>query len=90
MKIDIFSVISTSKQRALGRLYSNMVLTVNSLVSYLELCLNLTGGNVQLPAVALGNRLSEHCSLLRPLACKKKGKDFKEKGMFNRAVVSFL
>ena len=43
-----------------------------------KLCLNLMEGNAQLPEVVKQQTKHHHC-IVRALACKKKGKDFKGK-----------
>jgi hypothetical protein len=45
------------------------------------LCLNLIEGNVQLPEV-VKKQARQHRSIVRTLACKKKGKYFKRKRNF--------
>ena len=83
----LFSVLSTSKPPLRKLILKHGV--DNDFINLIsELGLNLTEGNVQLSEVAK-HQAKQHRSIVRKLACKKKGKNFKRKCLL-QAGGSFL
>ena len=73
----LFSVLSTSKPPLRKAILKHGI--DNDFINLIsELCLNLTVGNVQLPEV-VKQQAKQHRSIVRTLASKKKGKNFKRK-----------
>ena len=83
----LFSVLNTSKPPLRKAILKHGVdKEFVNIIS--EFCLNITEGNVQLPERVM-QQTKEHCSTVRALACKNKGKDFKRKRLL-QAVGSFF
>ena len=80
----LFSFLGTSKPPLRKAILQHGV--DNDFINLIpELCLNLTEGNVHLPE-GVRQQTKQHCSTVRALACKNKGKIFKKKVSFKRAV----